>query len=155
MSDTGMNFQHIDILLVEDNTSDAELTLRALRRRHLANAVLHVLDGDEALEFLRGEGRFAGRETQRAPKVVILDLKLPKIDGLQVLRAMKADEKLKAIPVVMLTSSRQERDILEAYKLGVNSYIVKPVEFDSFAEAVANLGFYWLMLNERPVQQGN
>ena len=146
-----MDTKRTEILLVEDNPSDAELTMHALRKRHLANDLVHVLDGEEALDFLRGEGRFAGRDTNHMPRVVLLDLKLPKINGLEVLRAMKGDERMKAIPVVMLTSSREDRDLEEAYRLGVNSYIVKPVEFETFSEAVANLGFYWLLLNEPPL----
>jgi len=140
----------IEVLLVEDSASDAELALHALHRRHLANHIQHVQDGEEALEFLRCEGRFAGRDPNGTPKVVLLDLKLPRVDGLGVLRAMKSDPRMREIPVVMLTSSREERDLHEAYRLGVNSFIVKPVEFDSFAEAVAQLGFYWLLLNEPP-----
>ncbi len=140
----------IEVLLVEDNPNDAELTLNALRRRHMANHILHVQDGEEALEFLRGDGRYAGRDVNHPPKVVLLDLKMPKMDGLKVLRAMKADPRTQEIPVVMLTSSGEDRDLDEAYRLGVNSYIVKPVEFDTFSEAVAQLGCYWLVLNQAP-----
>lgn len=140
----------IEVLLVEDNSADAELAIHALRRHHLANHILHVHDGQEALEFLRGEGSYSERDAHLTPKVVLLDLKLPRLDGLDVLRAMKTDPRMQEIPVVMLTSSREERDLEEAYRLGVNSYIVKPVEFDNFADAVSRLGFYWLALNEPP-----
>ena len=140
----------IEILLVEDNPNDAELALHALHQRHLANHILHVRDGEEALEFLHAEGRYAGRDTDHTPKVVLLDVKMPRMDGLKVLRAMKADSRTRDIPVVMLTSSREDRDLEEAYRLGVNSYIVKPVAFDSFSDAVAQLGCYWLLLNEAP-----
>lgn len=143
-----MNTQPIEVLLVEDNPNDAELTLHALRRRHLADHILHVQDGEEALEFLRHEGRYAGRG--HALKVVLLDLKMPKMDGLKVLRAMKSDPCMQEIPVVMLTSSCEERDLDDAYRLGANSYIVKPVEFDNYSETVAQLGLYWLSLNQTP-----
>ena len=145
-----MNTQPIEVLLVEDNPNDAELTLNALRRRHLADHILHVQDGEEALEFLRREGRYAGQETEHALKVVLLDLKMPKMDGLKVLRAMKSDPCIREIPVVMLTSSREDRDLDEAYRLGANSYIVKPVEFDNYSETVSELGHYWLSLNQTP-----
>ena len=145
-----MNTQPIEVLLVEDNPNDAELTLNALRRRHLADHIFHVQDGEEALEFLRCEGRYAGQEREHALKVVLLDLKMPKMDGLKVLRAMKSDPGMQEIPVVMLTSSCEDRDLDEAYRLGANSYIVKPVEFDNFSEAVSQLGLYWLSLNQTP-----
>ena len=150
MSDCTMDAGRTEVLLVEDNPSDAELALRALHRRHPAQAIVHVHDGAEALAFLRGEGRFTGRATNQLPKVILLDLKLPKLTGLEVLRAIKSDPLLRVIPVVMLTSSCQERDLAAAYRLGANSYIVKPVEFDSFSEAVAKLGVYWLLLNHPP-----
>ena len=140
----------IEVLLVEDNARDAELALRALRKRHLANKVVHVQDGAEALDFLFGRGAYAGRDTNQHPKVVLLDLKLPKVDGLEVLRVIKNDEHTKTIPVVVMTSSREQRDLVESYQLGVNSYIVKPVEFDNFAAAVAELGCYWVLLNQLP-----
>jgi two-component system, response regulator len=142
--------QCIEVLLVEDNPRDAELTLRALRKRHLANNVTLVKDGQEALDFLFAQGAYAGRDINHRPKVVLLDLKLPKVDGLEVLRRLKADEHARTIPVVVLTSSREESDVVESYRLGVNSYIVKPVDFDNFSEAVSGLGFYWLLLNEPP-----
>ena len=150
MSDCTMDTRRTEVLLVEDSASDAELALRALHRRHPAQAIVHVQDGAEALAFLRGEGGFAGRDTNHLPKVILLDLKLPKLTGLEVLRAIKSDPLLRVIPVVMLTSSCQERDLAAAYRLGANSYIVKPVEFDSFSEAVATLGVYWLLLNHPP-----
>ena len=140
--------QDTEILLVEDNADDAELTLRALKKHNLANKVYHVKDGAEALEFLFGTGTYASRGAGFVPKVVLLDLKLPKVDGMEVLRRIKGDERTRDIPVVILTSSREERDIIEGYKLGVNSYVQKPVQFDRFVEAVAQLGLYWMVLNQ-------
>ena len=147
-----MNNQ-MEILLVEDNPRDAELTIRALKKRNLANNLIHVQDGQEALDFLFATGTYAGRAVHPQPKVVLLDLKLPKVDGIEVLRQIRADERTKLLPVVVLTSSREERDVVEAYKLGVNSFIVKPVEFENFSEAVSNLGLYWLLLNQAPGEQ--
>ncbi len=141
----------VEILLVEDNPSDVELTLHALRRHHLANHVEVVHDGAEALDYIFCTGPYASRSIKDCPKVVLLDLKLPKIDGLEVLRCIKSDPRTRAIPVVVLTSSREERDIVESYRLGVNSYIVKPVDFEQFTDAVRQLGFYWLLLNQGPV----
>jgi CheY-like chemotaxis protein len=135
--------QEIDILLVEDNPNDAELTLRALRKTDIGARLAIARDGAEALDYLS-----SGRPK---PKVIFLDLKLPKIDGIEVLRRVRADERTRAIPVVVLTSSHEERDITECYKLGVNSYVVKPVEFDRFYKAVADLGMYWLVLNKSPL----
>jgi PAS domain S-box-containing protein len=135
----------LDILLVEDNPLDAELAIRALKRRNLANHLVHVTDGQAALDFLLGPGA-----APELPGVVLLDLKLPKVDGHELLRRLRADERTRLLPVVVLTSSREDRDILETYALGVNSYIVKPIDFEKFAEAVSVVGFYWLMLNERP-----
>lgn len=143
-------FNEVDILLVEDNPNDGELTIRALKKHNLANNLLWVKDGAEALEFLFAGGNFAGRKIDNHPKVVLLDLKLPKVDGLEVLKAMKADVRTKSIPVVILTSSREERDIVESYRLGVNSYIVKPVVFESFIQAVSDMGLYWLLMNKVP-----
>jgi two-component system, response regulator len=140
----------VEILLVEDDPNDVELTMRALQKHHLANKVFVVTDGAEALDFLFGMEKYAERERLPNPKVIFLDLKLPKIDGIEVLRRIKLDERTKTIPVVVLTSSQEERDIVNSYDLGVNSYIVKPVEFESFIQAVADLGFYWLLLNKRP-----
>jgi len=139
-----------EILLVEDNERDAELTLRALTKRHLANKVVHVKDGVEALDFIFGRGIYAHRDANRHPKVVLLDMKLPKVDGLEVLRALKSNDATKAIPIVILTSSAEQRDVVNSYKLGVNSYIVKPVDFENFSKAVSDLGCYWVLLNERP-----
>jgi two-component system response regulator len=137
----------VEVLLVEDNARDAELTIRALKKHNLANQLFHVEDGAEALDFLFGRGKYEGRRTQRSPKVVLLDLKLPKVNGLEVLRLMKADERLHTIPVVIVTSSAEDPDMIAAYNLGANSYVVKPVRFDAFMEAMSKLGIYWLMLN--------
>ncbi len=134
----------VEILLVEDNPDDAGLTIRALKKHNLANHLLHLQDGEEALNFLFSE-KITG-----LPKVILLDLKMPKVDGIEVLRKLKADERKKVIPVVVLTSSKEERDIIESYKLGVNAYIVKPVDFDKFVKAIAEIGFFWLLLNEPP-----
>ena len=139
-----------DILLVEDNPNDAELTLRALKKTRVANEIHVVRDGAEALEFLFGEGAYALRAGSALPRVVLLDLKLPKVDGLEVLRRVKADERTKIIPVVVLTSSREESDLVASYHLGANSYIVKPVDSEKFFEAVKTIGLYWLLLNEPP-----
>ena len=141
----------LEILLVEDNANDAELTIRALKQRNLANHMIHVRDGQAALDYLLGTGDYAGRDVQLQPKVVLLDLKLPKLDGIEVLRAIRGDERTRLLPVVVLTSSREERDVIQAYNLGVNSYIVKPVDFEKFSEAVRDFGLYWLLLNEPPV----
>jgi two-component system, response regulator len=140
----------IEILLVEDNPTDIELTLRALKKRNLANKVHVVKDGAEALEFIFGTGTYAERDINHIPKVILLDLKLPKVDGLEVLRRVKSDERTKVIPVVVLTSSKEERDMVESYKLGANSYITKPVDFDKFAQTVSEMGFYWLLVNQPP-----
>jgi CheY-like chemotaxis protein len=137
----------VDILLVEDNPNDVELTLRALKKRNLANKVQVAGDGEEALDFIFGVGRYEGKGVNNL-KVILLDLKLPKVSGLEVLQKLKADERTKGIPVVVLTSSHEDRDIKECYKLGVNSYVVKPVEFDAFAKTVVDLGFYWLLVNK-------
>ncbi len=139
----------VDILLVEDNPNDVELAMRALKKAKLANPIYVVSDGAEALDFLFRTGAYAARPPH-TPKVVLLDLKLPKVDGLEVLRRIKGDERTKVIPVVVLTSSREESDVVESYRLGVNSYIVKPVDFEKFVEAVENLSVYWLLLNEPP-----
>ena len=140
----------VEILLVEDNPNDVELTLRALQKQNLASKVLVVKDGVEALEFIFATGAFAHRKIENRPKVVLLDLKLPKIDGIEVLGRMKNDERTRHIPVVMLTSSQEERDVLDTYNLGVNSYIVKPVDFSNFVHAVSELGLYWGLLNKVP-----
>ena len=140
----------VEILLVEDNPQDLELTLRALKKANLANRIHIARDGAEALEFIFCEGSHAGRRIDDAPKVIFLDLKLPKVDGLEVLKRVKNDPRTKNIPVTMLTSSKEQRDIVESYNLGVNSYIVKPVNFEGFSTAVQSLGFYWLLLNQPP-----
>jgi two-component system response regulator len=146
MADT----QSLDILIVEDNPEDAELTVRALKARHLANRITLAEDGALALDFVFCRGRFAGRDFAERPKVVLLDLKLPKVSGLEVLRALKQDERTRSIPVVIVSSSREDPDIQRAYALGANSYVVKPVDFASFSDAVCQLGLYWLLVNQPP-----
>jgi len=140
----------IEILLVEDNANDAELALYALKKHHITNHIEIVRDGAEALDYVFCMGAYAHRRIEDVPKVVLLDLKLPKVDGLEVLRRIKSDPHTSSIPVVVLTSSQEERDIVESYKLGVNSYIVKPVDFEQFVEAVHQLGLYWVLLNQAP-----
>ena len=137
----------VNVLLVEDNPQDAELTIRALKKHHLANQLFHVEDGAEALDFLLGRGKYEGLETDHPPKVVLLDLKLPKVNGLEVLRTMKSNERTRAIPVVVVTSSAEDPDMKTAYDLGANSYVVKPVQFEAFIEAMSKVGIYWLMVN--------
>ena len=138
----------VEILLVEDNPNDVELTLHALKRHNLANRVEVLRDGAEALDYIFCTGAYAARAIEAPPKIVLLDLKLPKVDGLEVLRQIKADPRTRKIPVVVLTTSQEQRDIIESYDLGVNSYIVKPVDFDQFVEATRIFGLYWLVLNE-------
>jgi len=138
----------IEILLVEDNLDDAGLTIRALTKANLGNKLIHLTDGAEALDFIFAKGNFSDRKIEDKPKLILLDLKMPKVDGLQVLKAIKSDEKTKLIPVVIMTSSKEEQDIIESYKLGVNSYVVKPVGFDNFSKAVSQLGLYWFLLNQ-------
>ena len=140
----------IDILLVEDNPRDAELTIRALKKRNIANTLHVVGDGAEALDYIFCRGEYAHREPSRPPKVILLDLKLPKVSGLEVLKAIKSKESTHAIPVVVLSSSREDPDIAAAYALGANSYVVKPVDFDVFMDAMSNLGLYWLLVNQAP-----
>ena len=145
-----MDKNTVEILLVEDNPDDVELTLRALEKYNLANKVFVVKDGAEALEYIFATGAYAHRKIENAPKVVLLDLKLPKVNGLEVLRKIKSDKSTKLIPVVMLTSSTEECDIVDSHRLGVNSYIVKPVNFNKFLKAVQELGFYWVLMNKPP-----
>ena len=140
----------IEILLVEDNPNDVELTLRALKKHNITNKVHVVKDGAEALEYVFATGAYASRDINHNPRVILLDLKLPKVDGLEVLRQIKLNERTKMIPIVVLTSSKEERDLVESYRLGANSYIAKPVDFESFVKAVADLGLYWLLLNQPP-----
>jgi len=142
--------QPLEILLVEDNPADAELTLHALRKSKFANQITHVKDGEEALDFFFCRGEFSMRTFAAPPSLVLLDLKLPKVDGLQVLQVVKSDTRTKAIPVIVLTSSKEERDLVSSYQLGVNSYIQKPVNFSEFQEVVNQLGMYWLLLNSKP-----
>lgn len=140
----------VEILLAEDNPADAELALRALKKNNLANNIVWVKDGEEALDFLHGRGQYANQSGHQLPKVVLLDIKMPKVSGLEVLEEIRSTARLKHLPVVILSSSNQEKDLIESYNLGVNSYIVKPVEFDKFVEAVNQIGFYWLLLNAAP-----
>lgn len=143
--------QEIEVLLVEDNSSDAEMTIRALKRNNLANRLLHVRDGAEALDFLFAEGEYTGRHLENTPKLILLDLKMPKVNGIEVLQRIKNDAKTRKIPVVVLTSSKEDPDIRECYNLGVNGYVVKPVEFDQFYKAISDLGLYWLIVNQPPL----
>ena len=145
-----ISLEDVEILLVEDNPNDVELTLRALQKRNLSNKVFVVKDGAEALDFIFASGAYSQRKVEKRPKVVLLDLKLPKVDGIEVLRRIKADSRTSPIPVVMLTSSQEERDVVNSYNLGVNSYIVKPVDFSNFVHAVSELGIYWGVLNKLP-----
>ena len=138
---------NIEILLVEDNKTDAMLTIRTLKKNNLGNNILHMIDGAQALDFIFARGEFKLRNIENKPKVIFLDLKMPKVSGLEVLDIIKNDERTRHIPVVMLTSSKEEKDIVESHKLGVNSYVVKPVSFDVFSRTIADLGFYWLMTN--------
>jgi len=144
----------VDILLVEDNSDDAELTVRELRKHNMANNLFHVKDGAEALDFIFAKGKYAAtRNINHTPKVVLLDIQMPKVNGIKTLQKIKADERTRATPVVMLTSSKEDPDIQKCYGLGANSYIVKPVNFEGFADAIKNLGFYWLFTNQPPVKK--
>ncbi|HVF26077.1 MAG TPA: response regulator [Anaerolineales bacterium] len=145
-----MDLESKMILLVEDNPDDEELTVRALKKNHIGNRVFVVRDGAEALDFLFCEGAYAARDPSEMPQVTLLDLKLPKVDGLEVLRRLRADERTNALPVVILTSSTEERDVIDGYQLGANSYVRKPVDFSEFLEAARQLGLYWLVLNKVP-----
>jgi CheY-like chemotaxis protein len=144
-------FEQVEILLVEDNALDAELTTRALKNGGLANKLLWVKDGQEALDYLFRDGDYAARE-DTVPRLVLLDLKMPKVDGMEVLKAVKASEKTRRIPVVVMTSSQEERDVAQSYDMGVNSYVVKPVDFNSLAEVARQAGYYWLAINRTPTQ---
>jgi len=144
----------VEILLVEDNPNDVEVALRGLRKHNLVNRIHVAEDGEAALDFLFARGACAERASEPLPRLVLLDLKLPKVDGLEVLREIKAHDRTRSVPVVVLTSSREEQDLVESYKLGVNSYIVKPVQFDKFVQSVSDLGLYWLLLNEVPASLG-
>jgi len=137
-----------EILYIEDNPSDIELTLRALKKHNVANSIQIIKDGEEALEYIFATGRYAERDITEKPKIILLDLKLPKVDGLEILKKLKEDEHTKTIPVVVLTSSREEKDMIKSYNYGVNSYVVKPIKFENFSEAVSSLGLYWLLINE-------
>jgi two-component system, response regulator len=144
------DYTEVEILFAEDNARDAEMTMRALRKINLTNRVHWVKDGEEALQYLLSEGPYADRPENLKPKLVLLDIKMPKVDGIEVLRRIKESEKLRHIPVVMMTSSNEERDVVDSYKLGVNSYIVKPVDFGDFVETVAGAGLYWILSNRIP-----
>jgi len=144
------NLAEVEILLAEDDPGDAEMTLRALRRNNLANKVHWVRDGEQALDFMFRTGAYADREPGTVPKLIMLDIKMPKVDGIEVLRRVKANEETRTVPVVVMTSSNEERDVVESYRLGVNSYIVKPVQFESFLETVAKIGLYWVITNRVP-----
>jgi CheY-like chemotaxis protein len=148
-----MNSGELDILLVEDNQDDMDLALHALRRDKLANSIFVARDGEEALDFLFCRGKFAQRSFDHPPKLVLLDLKLPKVDGMEVLKQVKGDARTRTIPVVIMTSSKAERDLVAGYNLGANSYIQKPVDFDQFRETVKSVGLYWLVINQPPVAQ--
>jgi len=148
-----MSENEVELLLVEDDPNDVELALRTLRKHHLANKIHVARDGEEALDFLHARGPYAGRNYADLPKVVFLDLKLPKITGLEVLKEMKGDVRLRSIPVVVMTSSREQRDVVEGYRLGVNSYIQKPIDFDQFQTVVKDLGYYWLVINQSPPRE--
>lgn len=140
--------QEVEILIVEDNPDDAELVIRALKKQNLANNVVHLIDGAEALDFIYGMNKYAERNTENVPRVILLDLKMPKVSGLEVLQRVKEDPMTKMIPVVILTSSNEDPDIKKAYELGANSYIVKPVNFTNFSKIVADLGLYWMVVNK-------
>jgi CheY-like chemotaxis protein len=141
---------NIEILLVEDSLEDATLVIRSLKKNNLGNSLKHLSDGAEALEFIFAKGKFVGRNMEDKPKLILLDLKMPKVDGLEVLKEIKSDDRTKSIPVVIMTSSREDKDLVESYKLGVNGFVIKPVSFDNFSKAVADLGMYWLMVNQSP-----
>ena len=146
-----MENSQVEILLVEDNMDDAEMTIQAMRKNNLANKLVHMTDGEEALDFLFGSGKFIGRDTNLKPRLILLDLKMPKVDGMEVLEVVKSNDATKKIPVVILTSSKEDPDVNRCYELGANGYIVKPVEFESFTKAVSESGIYWLLINHPPL----
>ena len=146
-----MENSQVEILLVEDDMDDAEITIHAMRKNNLANKLIHMKDGEEALDFLFGTGNFIGRDVNLKPRLILLDLKMPKVDGIEVLERVKSNHATKKIPVVILTSSKEDPDVSRCYELGANSYMVKPVEFDGFIKAVSELGMYWMLLNHPPV----
>ncbi len=146
-----MKANTVEVLLVEDNMTDAELTIRELKKHNMANNLVHVKNGREALDFIFAEGRYASlRDVQHTPKVILLDIQMPKVNGMEVLQKIQSDPRTRTIPVVILTSSKENPDIQKCYGIGANSYIVKPVNFESFAESIKNLGFYWLLMNQPP-----
>lgn len=146
-----MNNEQVDILLVEDNPYEARLTLMSLEEQNISSNIYHVDDGAEALDFIFAKGNYADRNAEKTPRMILLDLNMPKIGGLEVLRRIKADDRTKAIPIVILSSSREDSDLVTSYMLGVNSYVVKPVEFDTFTKAISDIGSYWMLLNESTV----
>jgi two-component system response regulator len=145
-----MNYKEVEILLVEDNMEDAELTIHSLKKSNLANHLFHVKDGAEALDFIFARGEYAARANEKKPKVILLDIKMPKVDGIQVLKKIKSNKTTKMIPVVIMTSSKEEQDVFTSYNLGVNSYVVKPINIEGFVKAVSDLGLYWLITNQTP-----
>ncbi|MES2588039.1 MAG: response regulator [Bacteroidota bacterium] len=147
-----MKQSFVEILLVEDSSNDAQLALFALEEENFANNIVWLKDGLEALEFIFAEGKYSDREIENQPKIILLDLKMPKVGGIEVLRRIRADERTKRIPVVVMTSSKEEKDIIASYDLGVNSYIVKPLDFDQFTKSVKDIGFYWLLINQPPIK---
>lgn len=147
-----MNERMVEILIVEDNKNDVEMTLRAFKKKNIANRTLVIYDGEEALEYIFATGKYSDRDIHQHPKIILLDLNLPKVNGLVVLQKIKADERTRSIPVVILTSSKEETDIVESYNTGANSYIVKPVNFENFSNSIAQIGLYWLLLNEPPIE---
>lgn len=142
------NYQRVELLLVDDSPTDAELCIRTLKKHRLANSIVWVKDGEEALDFLLGRGKFAGHKAEHPPKLILLDLRLPKVDGLEVLSQVRADERLKTVPVVILTSSKEDHDVAESYQRGANGFVSKPVEFGEFSDVVTRLGLYWLLVNK-------
>ena len=138
----------VELLLVEDNLNDAELIIRALRKNNIGNSIAHLKDGEEALDYIFARGKYSDRRIEDRPKVILLDLKMPKVNGLEVLKAVKSDERTRSIPIIVMTSSKENSDIEESFKLGVNSYVVKPVNFENFSKAAAEVGYYWLLINQ-------